>query len=72
MTLEDLANHTSTFVDPISYTYNNSITLHEIPPNGQGLLALIALGILDALRESGKMDLAKVEYGTPEYYHTLM
>jgi gamma-glutamyltranspeptidase/glutathione hydrolase len=45
LTLEDLANHASEWVDPISIDYRNSC-LHEIPPNGQGLAALIALGIL--------------------------
>lgn len=45
ITREDLANHKSEWVDPISIDYQNSC-LHEIPPNGQGLAALMALGIL--------------------------
>ncbi|MDJ0815333.1 MAG: gamma-glutamyltransferase family protein [Desulfobacterales bacterium] len=45
MSLEDLAEHQSQWVNPISIRYRN-VRLHEIPPNGQGLAALIALGIL--------------------------
>ena len=45
MTLEDLATHSSQWVQPISTDYRG-VHLHEIPPNGQGLAALIALGIL--------------------------
>jgi gamma-glutamyltranspeptidase/glutathione hydrolase len=45
MTLEDLAAHNSQWVRPISTDYRGA-HLHEIPPNGQGLAALIALGVL--------------------------
>lgn len=45
MSLEDLASHRVDWVQPISQTYGE-IELREIPPNGQGLAALIALGIL--------------------------
>jgi gamma-glutamyltranspeptidase/glutathione hydrolase len=45
MTREDLAAHACDFVEPIGQEYRG-YTLHEIPPNGQGLAALIALGIL--------------------------
>lgn len=30
MELEDLANHETTFVDPISYTYANEVTVYEV------------------------------------------
>lgn len=43
--IEDLAGHASEWVRPLSQKYHG-ITLHEIPPNGQGLAALVALGIL--------------------------
>ncbi len=45
MTLADLAEHESTWVPCLSGTYRD-IEVHELPPNGQGLAALIALGIL--------------------------
>ena len=45
MRMEDLANHHADWVNPISMAAFNA-ELHEIPPNGQGLMALISLGIL--------------------------
>ena len=30
MELEDLANHTSSIVEPIKYTYANDVTLYEV------------------------------------------
>ena len=30
MELEDLANHTSTFVEPIKYTYGGEVTVYEV------------------------------------------
>lgn len=41
----DLAEHTADWVTPIAAEYRG-VTLHEIPPNGQGMAAQIALGIL--------------------------
>lgn len=46
MTIDDLADHQPFWIDPISMKYRD-YRLHEIPPNGQGLAALVALGILD-------------------------
>ncbi|MEN8184332.1 MAG: gamma-glutamyltransferase [Myxococcota bacterium] len=43
---EDLASHSSSWVEPISTDYRGT-TVAELPPNGQGLAALIALNILE-------------------------
>lgn len=45
LTEADLAAYQPEWVMPISQDYRG-YTLHEIPPNGQGIAALIALGIL--------------------------
>ena len=45
-TVADFADHTADWVGPLAQKYRD-ITVHEIPPNGQGIAALIALGILD-------------------------
>ncbi len=46
LTLEDLQAHRADWVQPISVRYRG-VELHELPPNGQGLAALIALGVLN-------------------------
>jgi gamma-glutamyltranspeptidase / glutathione hydrolase len=45
ITEEDLAAHEAVWVTPLAQGYRVT-HLHEIPPNGQGLAALIALGVL--------------------------
>jgi len=45
LTLADLRGYAPQWVDTISKTYRG-YTLHEIPPNGQGIAALMALGML--------------------------
>ncbi len=44
-TLDDFAAHKADWVAPIGIDYNH-VRLHEMPPNGQGLAALLCLGIL--------------------------
>ncbi|MFN2145467.1 MAG: gamma-glutamyltransferase, partial [Anaerolineales bacterium] len=46
MDLQDLADHHSDWVDPISTDYQG-YRVWECPPNGQGLAALLALNILE-------------------------
>ncbi|KAF5323406.1 hypothetical protein D9611_005794 [Ephemerocybe angulata] len=73
MDLEDLASHTSTFVEPIHYTYAGEVTVYECPPNGQGLTALLALGILEQMQEQGTTQpLLDLPHNSPEYLHALI
>ncbi len=62
ITEADLAAHESTWVEPICAGYRG-YDVWEIPPNGQGIAALIALNILDG------MDLAKHPRESVESYH---
>ncbi len=57
LTLEDLDTHSADWVTPIAQPYRQ-VALHEIPPNGQGLAAQIALGILRH-REVADLDSAE-------------
>ncbi|EER58951.1 Gamma-glutamyltransferase [Acidovorax delafieldii 2AN] len=62
LSLADLAAHRPEWVAPIARNYRG-YTLHEIPPNGQGIAALIALGILE------QFDLASLPVDGPEAQH---
>jgi gamma-glutamyltranspeptidase/glutathione hydrolase len=52
ITASDFAAYKPQWVKPIGKNYRG-YTLHEIPPNGQGIAALIALGILDKFDVAG-------------------
>lgn len=58
----DLAGYRPEWVAPIEKNYAGC-TLHEIPPNGQGIAALIALGILD------KLDIARFPVDSADSLH---
>ena len=45
-TLADFAAHAADWVTPLALAYRG-VTVHEIPPNGQGIAALQALGMLE-------------------------
>ena len=45
-TKNDFINSSAEWIKPISQNYRN-IKIHECPPNGQGIVALIILGILE-------------------------
>lgn len=45
LTVSDLDEHRGIWQEPLTVDYHN-VRLHELPPSGQGLAALIALGIL--------------------------
>ncbi|ACS86400.1 gamma-glutamyltransferase family protein [Musicola paradisiaca] len=49
LTLDDLRNHRADWVETLSVPFAGG-SVHELPPNGQGIATLIALGIL---RHSG-------------------
>jgi gamma-glutamyltranspeptidase/glutathione hydrolase len=62
LTLEDLASHQADWVDPIAQRYRG-YGLHEVPPNGQGIGSLIALGILE------HFDLGRLEPDSADSVH---
>ncbi|TPX64038.1 hypothetical protein CcCBS67573_g08517 [Chytriomyces confervae] len=72
ITLEDLKSHTSTAVEPICIEYDGALKLYECPPNGQGITALIALGILEALQKETSTDFIEKGLNSVEYLHTLI
>jgi gamma-glutamyltranspeptidase/glutathione hydrolase len=49
---QDLAAHRSAWVEPISARYRGA-DIWELPPNGQGLAALLALKLLDGVDPAG-------------------
>ncbi|QTN25845.1 gamma-glutamyltransferase family protein [Rhizobacter sp. AJA081-3] len=58
----DLAAYRPEWVEPLAKRYAGH-TLHEIPPNGQGIAALIALGILSNFDLQGlKADSTEVQH----------
>ncbi|KAL9485314.1 hypothetical protein ACSS6W_004103 [Trichoderma asperelloides] len=72
MTTQDLKDHTTTFVEPISQAYND-YKLWECPPNGQGIIALEALGIINSLEKEGKIPALKsLQHNSIEYVHTIV
>ena len=62
MTLDDLASHRADWVQPIAQSYHD-VELLEIPPNGQGLAAQIALAIL------AHLDTASLQPGSADWTH---
>ena len=64
-TLQDLAEHSSTWTEPISTEYHG-VRLCECPPNGQGLVALLALNLLSGY------DLVSLGHNSPAYLHLIV
>ncbi len=62
LSLADLASHEPLWVKPIAQHYRG-YDVHEIPPNGQGIAALAALGIL------AHFDLAKFPVDSADSIH---
>lgn len=71
LTLDDLKNHTSTVVAPIKLNFQDH-SVWEIPPNGHGLVALLALGLIQELHNEGKINLYELKHNSAEYLHVLI
>ena len=65
ITMEDLGATKADWVEPISTNYRG-YQIYEMPPNGQGITALIALNILEGF------DLAALRSDPSQFYHTLI
>ena len=65
LSMQDFASHRSEWVEPISTTYRGH-TLFELPPNGQGLTALLVLNMLEGI------DLRAMRSQPGLYYHTMI
>lgn len=65
LSYEDLANHTSEWVDPVSTTYRG-YEVWELPPNGQGIAALQILNLLEGF------DIAAMGFDSADYVHTFV
>jgi gamma-glutamyltranspeptidase/glutathione hydrolase len=62
LSYEDLAMHSSEWVEPVSSNYRG-YDVWELPPNGQGIAALQILNILEGY------DVAAMGFGSSEYIH---
>ena len=62
---EDLANHRSEWVTPVSTNYRGW-DVYELPPSGQGIAALQILNILEAY------DIRAMGFGSADYIHVLV
>lgn len=65
MTTDDLASHASTWEEPIAVEYRD-LRVYECPPNGQGMVALIALNLLEGF------DLTALDPLSPEKTHLMI
>jgi gamma-glutamyltranspeptidase/glutathione hydrolase len=61
----DFADHTSTWVEPVSTNYRG-YDVWELPPNGQGIAALQMLNLLEP------HDLSTLGHNTAKYLHLLV
>lgn len=62
---EDLAAHTSEWVEPVSTNYR-AYDVWELPPNGQGIAALQMLNLLEGF------DLGALKHNSAAYLHLLI
>src|SRR5208337_5540553 len=52
LTASDLAAHSPSWVEPLAVPFDG-YHVQELPPNGQGIATLMALGMIDALDRMG-------------------
>lgn len=64
LNMDDFAGHISDWVEPIRTEYRG-YEITELPPNTQGIAALMILNILE------KYDMAGIGEGTADYYHLM-
>jgi len=62
LSMKDLKNHKSEWVEPVSINYRG-YDVWELPPNGQGIAALQMLQILEGY------DFSNIEFGSAEHLH---
>ena len=62
LSYDDLASHTSEWIEPVSSSYRG-YDIWELPPNGQGIATLQILNILE------NYDIASMGFGSAEYMH---
>ncbi len=65
LSYEDMASHTSEWIDPVSSNYRG-YDIWQLPPNGQGIAVLQILNILEGY------DIASMGLYSPEYIHTFV
>jgi len=65
LSYEDLASHSSTWVEPVSVNYRG-YDVWQLPPNGQGIAGLQMLNILEGF------DVGSMGLFSPEYIHLLV
>jgi gamma-glutamyltranspeptidase / glutathione hydrolase len=72
MTLEDLKGHKTEVVEPITINYKG-LDIWECPPNGQGIVALMALGIIEQLQEIKRIPpVSELKHNSAEYLHVII
>ncbi len=63
--IQDFADHRSTWIDPVSTSYRG-FDIWELPPNGQGIAVLEMLNLLEAF------DIKSMGPLSPEYLHLFL
>jgi len=71
MTLEDLAEYQSEWVEPISTTYHG-YEIHQLPPPTQGWAALEMLNILEVCVPKLGFNLAELGHKDPMFWHLMI